>query len=38
MFFVVSTTKDQAGLDADEALTNDLCAALGKCTPSTASS
>jgi hypothetical protein len=33
--FVVSITKGQAGLDADEELTNDLFGALGKCVPTT---
>ncbi len=33
--FVTSATKGDAGLDADESLTNDLFAALGKCAPAT---
>ncbi len=36
--FVTSVTKGQAGLDADEALTNDIFAALGKCAPTTTTS
>jgi len=34
--FVTSVTKGEAGLDADEALTNEIFAALGKCAPTTA--
>jgi hypothetical protein len=33
--FVVSVTKGEAGLDADEALSNELFSALGKCAPTT---
>jgi hypothetical protein len=33
--FVTSVTKGQAGLDADDQLTTDLTAALGKCAPTT---
>jgi hypothetical protein len=33
--FVTSVTKGQAGLDADEELTNDIFSALGKCAPTT---
>jgi hypothetical protein len=36
--FVVGTTKGQAGMDADEALTNELFSALGKCAPTTTTS
>ena len=36
--FVTSVTKGEAGLDADEALTNDIFAALGKCAPTTTTS
>jgi hypothetical protein len=33
--FIVGLTKGQAGVDADETLTNDLFSALGKCAPTT---
>jgi hypothetical protein len=36
--FIVSTTKGQAGLDADEQLTTDLFASLEKCAPTTTTS